>query len=143
MARPDEEAILQKLKQVPLEMENRNGIYNALSLSLSLSLSCSKADLNSTGVTYATMLDIGNLVLAGCDPTYFWQSFNPPTDTILPTQMLNQGSKLVARFSEVNNLSGRSMITLHTDQNLVLYTTDFSMDSANPYFESYRTRKWL
>ena len=39
MARPDEEAILQKLKQVPLEMENRNGIYNALSLSLSLSLS--------------------------------------------------------------------------------------------------------
>ena len=35
MARPDDEAILQKLKQVPLEMENRNGIYNALSLSLS------------------------------------------------------------------------------------------------------------
>ena len=28
--------------------------------------------------------------------------------------MLNQGSKLVARFSEANNLSGRSMITLHT-----------------------------
>ena len=57
MARPDDEAILQKLKQVPLEMENRNGIYNALPLS------CSKADLNSTGVTYATMLDIGNLVV--------------------------------------------------------------------------------
>ncbi|WKA02150.1 hypothetical protein VitviT2T_020371 [Vitis vinifera] len=56
----------------------------------------------STEVTYATMLDIGNLMLAGCDPTYFWQSFNPPTDTILPTQMLNQGSKLVARFSEKN-----------------------------------------
>ena len=137
MARPYDEAILQKLKQVPLEMENRNGIYNALSLS------CSKADLNSTGVTYATMLDIGNLMLAGCDPTYFWQSFNPPTDTILPTQMLNQGSKLVARFSEVNNSRGRSMIILHTDQNLVLYTTDFSTDSANRYFESYRTRKLL
>ena len=29
---------------------------------LSLSLLCSKADLNSTGVTYATMLDIGNLM---------------------------------------------------------------------------------
>ena len=35
MVRPDDEAILQKLKQVPLEIENRNGIYNALSLSLS------------------------------------------------------------------------------------------------------------
>ncbi|WJZ98609.1 hypothetical protein VitviT2T_017121 [Vitis vinifera] len=102
-----------------------------------------EADLNSTGVTYATMLDIGNLVLAGCDPTYFWQSFNPPTDTILPTHMLNQGSKLAARFSEVNNSSGRSMITLHTDQNLVLYTINFLTDSANPYFESYKTRKWL
>ena len=56
MARPDDEAILQKLKQVSLEMENRNGIYNALPIS------CSKADLNRTGVTYATMLDIGNLV---------------------------------------------------------------------------------
>ena len=110
---------------------------------LSLSLSCSKADLNSTEVTYATMLDIGNLMLAGYDPTYFWQSFNPPTDTILPTQMLNQGSKLVARFSEVNNSRGRSMIILHTDQNLVLYTTDFSTDSTNRYFESYRTRKLL
>eukprot|EP00261_Vitis_vinifera_P016732 XP_010646005.1 PREDICTED: annexin D4 [Vitis vinifera] len=100
----------------------------------------------STEVTYATMLDIGNLMLAGCDPTYFWQSFNPPTDTILPTQMLNQGSKLVARFSEVNNSRGRSMIILHTDQNLVLYTTNFSMDSANRYFESRTPRhcaKWL
>ena len=112
-------------------------------LSLSLSLSCSKADLNSTGVTYATMLDVGNLVLAGRDSTYPWQSFNYPTDTILPTQMLNQGSKLVACFSEVNHSSGISMIILHTDQNLVLYAIDFSMDSANPYFGSYRTRKWL
>ena len=89
------------------------------------------------------MLDTGNLVLAGHDSTYLWQNFNHPIDTILPTQMLNQGSKLATRFSEVNYPSGRSMIILQTDQNLALYTTDFSMDSANPYFESYRTRKWL
>ncbi|WJZ98554.1 hypothetical protein VitviT2T_017069 [Vitis vinifera] len=82
------------------------------------------------------MLDTGNLVLAGHDSTYLWQNFNHPIDTILPTQMLNQGSKLAARFSEVNYPSGRSMIILQTDQNLALYTTDFSMDSANPYFES-------
>ena len=37
MARPNDEVMHQKkkLKQVPLEMENQNGIYNALSLSLS------------------------------------------------------------------------------------------------------------
>ena len=82
------------------------------------------------------------LVLAGRDSTYLWQSFTHPTDTILPTQMLNQGSKLVARFLEVNHSSGKSMITLHTDQNLVPYTTDFSMDSINSYSESYKTRKF-
>ncbi|RVX12787.1 G-type lectin S-receptor-like serine/threonine-protein kinase LECRK3 [Vitis vinifera] len=90
-----------------------------------------KADLNSTGVAYAAMLDTGNFVLAGHNSTYLWQSFNHPTDTILPTQILNQGSKLVARFSEVNYSSGRFMLILQTDGNLVLYTTDFPMDSAN------------
>ena len=138
-ARSDDEALIQKLRQNAI----RNGKIKIEFIMLSLSLSCSKADLNGTEVTYATMLDIGNLMLAGCDPTYFWQSFNPPTDTKLPTQMSNQGSKLVARFSEVNKSRGRSMIILHTDQNLVLYTTDFSTDSANRYFESYRTRKLL
>ena len=89
------------------------------------------------------MLDIGNLVPAGHDSTYLWQKFNHLIDTILPTQILNQGSKLAARFSEVNYPNGRSMIILHTDQNLVLYAIDLSMDSANPYFELYRTRKSL
>ena len=89
------------------------------------------------------MLDVGNLVPASHDSTYSWQKFNHPIDTILPTRILNQGSKLAALFSEVNYPSGKSMIILHTDQNLVFYTTDFSIDSANPYFESYRTRKLL
>ena len=70
-------------------------------------------------------------MLASHDSTYLWQSFNHPTDTILPTQILNQGIKLIALFSEVNRSSGRFMIILHTDWNLVLCTTDFPMDSAN------------
>ncbi|KAL6333346.1 hypothetical protein AAG906_028531 [Vitis piasezkii] len=53
-----------------------------------------------TGVAYAAMLDTGNFVLASHDSTYLWQSFNHPTDTILPTQILNQGIKLIALFSE-------------------------------------------
>ena len=89
------------------------------------------------------MLDIRNLVPAGYDSTYSWQKFNHPIDTILPTQILNQGSELAALFSEVNYPSGRSMIILHIDQNLVFYTTDLSMNSANPCFESYRIRKLL
>ena len=45
--------------------------------------------------------------------------------------MLNQGSKLVARSSDVSYSSGRFMFALQTDGNLVMYTTDFPMDSAN------------
>ena len=90
-----------------------------------------KADLIGPGVAYAAMLDTGNFVLASHDSTYLWQSFNHPTDTILPTQILNQGIKLIALFSEVNRSSGRFMIILHTDWNLVLCTTDFPMDSEN------------
>ena len=96
-----------------------------------------KADLIGPGVAYAAMLDTGNFVLASQNSTYLWESFNHPTDTILPTQILEQGSKLVARYSETNYSRGKFMFSLQTDGNLVLYTTDFPMDSANfAYWES-------
>ena len=38
-----------------------------------------------TGVAYAAMLDTGNFVLATQNSTYLRQSFDHPTDTILPT----------------------------------------------------------
>ncbi|KAI5321269.1 hypothetical protein L3X38_030340 [Prunus dulcis] len=38
-----------------------------------------------TGVAYAAMLDSGNFVLANRNSTNLWESFNHPTDTILPT----------------------------------------------------------
>ena len=90
-----------------------------------------KADLISHGVTYAAMLDTGNFVLVSKNSTYLWESFSHPTDTILPTQILEQGSKLVSRYSEANYSTGRFMFNLQNDGNLVLYTTDFPRDSAN------------
>ena len=65
------------------------------------------ADVAGNGVAYAAMLDTGNFVLASKDPTILWESFDHPTDIILPTQVLNQGSKLVARSSDTNYSSGR------------------------------------
>ena len=42
-----------------------------------------------TGVAYASMLDTGNFVLARNNSSPpLWQSFDEPTDTILPTQVL-------------------------------------------------------
>ena len=97
-------------------------------------------DSSFTGVAYAAMLDSGNFVLAGQDSINLWESFNNPTDTILPTQMLNQGSNLVARLSETNYSSGRFMLMLHSNGSLVMYTTNFPQDSANfPYWSSQIT----
>lgn len=82
-------------------------------------------------VSYAAMLDTGNFVLASQDSIYLWESFDHPTDTILPTQMLDLGSQLVARFSEKNYSNGRFLLILQADGDLILYTTAFPTDSVN------------
>ncbi|RVW48674.1 G-type lectin S-receptor-like serine/threonine-protein kinase LECRK3 [Vitis vinifera] len=92
-----------------------------------------------SGISYAAMLDTGNFVLVGQDSVTLWESFGEPTDTILPTQELNQGGKLVARFSETNYSNGRFMFTLQADGNLVMYTRDFPMDSTNFAYWSTQT----
>ncbi|CAL8159911.1 unnamed protein product [Prunus armeniaca] len=84
-----------------------------------------------TEVAYAAMLDTGNFVLANTNSTNLWESFDQPTDTILPTQTLNQNTILFARHTATNYTSGRFLFTLQSDGNLKLYTTRFPQDSAN------------
>lgn len=59
-------------------------------------------DVDVNGINYVSMLNTGNVVLARQDYVNLWESFNSPTDTILPTQVLNQDSILVSRVSETN-----------------------------------------
>ncbi|POO01289.1 S-receptor-like serine/threonine-protein kinase [Trema orientale] len=95
------------------------------------------ADVTGTGVAYAAMLDTGNFVLASQNFVNLWESFNKPTDTLLPTQTLVQSRKLVARFSEGNYSSGRFHLIVQTDGNLVLYTRRFPLEAPNyAYWES-------
>ncbi|KAK6937068.1 Bulb-type lectin domain [Dillenia turbinata] len=79
---------------------------------------------------YAAMLDTGNFVLASQDSVNLWETFDNPTDTILPTQTLSLGAHLVARFSETNYSNGRFLFAMQGDGNLVLYTTSFLGDQA-------------
>lgn len=91
----------------------------------------------STGAAYAAMLDTGNLVLASQDSSTMWDSFDDPTDTLLPTQVMSQGTKVIARLTETNYSSGRFMFDLQTDGNLLLYTTTYPFDGANaPYWST-------
>ncbi|KAM3730934.1 hypothetical protein ACB098_12G124200 [Castanea mollissima] len=89
-----------------------------------------KADLAGSGVAYAAMLDTGNFMLASQDSSLLWQSFDHPTDTMLPSQTMSLGSKLVARYSEMNYSKGRFQFQLKMNKSLVLQTRAYPMDDS-------------
>ncbi|PHT52090.1 hypothetical protein CQW23_06552 [Capsicum baccatum] len=69
----------------------------------------------------------GRLVLTDPNATsssgVLWQSFDEPTDTIFPGQVLNQRSRFVSSFSRTNASSGR--FELFLDGDLALYTIKY------------------
>ncbi|KAK4262562.1 hypothetical protein QN277_028110 [Acacia crassicarpa] len=90
-------------------------------------------------VSYAEMRDGGNFVLASSNSSYLWQSFNYPTDTLLPNQTLPLNSNLSSHLTPTNYSKGR--FELYFDNgNLLLsqigwptesrYTNYFSVSSA-------------
>ncbi|RWR75561.1 G-type lectin S-receptor-like serine/threonine-protein kinase LECRK3 [Cinnamomum micranthum f. kanehirae] len=72
--------------------------------------------------TSASMLNTGNLVLWSTDSSTIWESFNEPTDTILPSQTLTKPSKLSSRRSEKDYSKGQFELRLQEDGDLMLYT---------------------
>ncbi|XP_044461945.1 G-type lectin S-receptor-like serine/threonine-protein kinase LECRK3 [Mangifera indica] len=69
----------------------------------------------------ASMLDSGNFVLYNSSGGIIWQSFDYPTDTILPTQRLLAGEKLISSISETNPSTGKFILIMQRDGNLVQY----------------------
>uniref|UniRef100_A0A0A0L0M2 Receptor-like serine/threonine-protein kinase n=1 Tax=Cucumis sativus TaxID=3659 RepID=A0A0A0L0M2_CUCSA len=90
-------------------------------------------------VSSAVLLDNGNFILAANDSEIVWQSFDDPTDTILPSQILKKGNKLVASYSETNYSSGRFEFYMQTDGNLLLYIRNFPYDAISNYYWSTDT----
>lgn len=76
-----------------------------------------QADGNFTDVQHARLLDTGNLIIEDSRGNTVWQSFDSPTDTFLPTQLITATTKLVPttqshspgnyifRFSDLSVLS--------------------------------------
>ncbi|KAK8561231.1 hypothetical protein V6N13_149599 [Hibiscus sabdariffa] len=81
------------------------------------------ADVANTASS-ASMLDSGNFVLFGSSSGIIWQSFDFPTDTILPSQPLVVNSKMVSDVSETNHTSGKFQIIMQDDGNLVQYPVE-------------------
>ncbi|KAI3451496.1 hypothetical protein Pfo_008161 [Paulownia fortunei] len=77
-------------------------------------------------IAWASMLDNGNFVLYNSDSRVIWQSFDHPTDTLLPGQRLSPGEELFSRASETDLTIGIFRLKMQIDGTL----------SAHSYFSS-------
>lgn len=83
----------------------------------------------------ASMLDTGNFVLYNSSSMIIWQSFDFPTDTILPGQRLLENKNLVSSISETNHASGKFQLIMQGDGNLVQYPAS-NPKAENAYWDS-------
>ncbi|KAF3951278.1 hypothetical protein ACB098_01G117100 [Castanea mollissima] len=83
----------------------------------------------------ASMLDTGNFVLYNSSSMIIWQSFDFPTDTILPGQRLLENKNLVSSISETNHASGKFQLIMQGDGNLVQYPAS-NPKPENAYWDS-------
>ncbi|XWS14757.1 hypothetical protein CRYUN_Cryun35bG0035500 [Craigia yunnanensis] len=70
--------------------------------------------------THLKLYDSGNLVLHDFEGVKLWQSFDSPTDTLLPLQQFNKDSTLVSSRSQINYSSGFFNFYFDTDNVLCL-----------------------
>lgn len=85
----------------------------------------------------ASMLDNGNFVVYGHNGGVIWQSFDSPTDTLLPGQRLPSGQELVSRASQMDLGRGKFRLKMQADGNLVQYPVSSLSDTAeNAYYSS-------
>jgi hypothetical protein len=79
----------------------------------------------------ASMLDSGNFVLYGSANQTLWQSFDYPTDTLLPTQNLTADQKLTSSLSKSNQTTGKFLLLMQQDGVLAMYPV------GTPYRDEY------
>ncbi|KAH6759970.1 receptor serine/threonine kinase [Perilla frutescens var. hirtella] len=91
---------------------------------------------SSTSVAWASMLDNGNFVLYNSSGSAIWQSFDHPTDTLLPGQRLSPGAELLSKASETDLQIGIFRLKMQIDGNLVLYSVDTLDVSEDAYYSS-------
>ncbi|KAH1057900.1 hypothetical protein J1N35_035965 [Gossypium stocksii] len=96
------------------------------------------ADTSSDNVsrlaTSASMLDSGNFVLLNSSGGIVWKSFDFPTDTILRGQRLAVTGKLVSSVAESDHGSGKFLILMHSDGNLVQYPVGAVLERGAAYW---------
>ncbi|KAF7137884.1 hypothetical protein RHSIM_Rhsim07G0117000 [Rhododendron simsii] len=105
---PDQTIVWQANTNSPVQAgSNIELTANGLNLTDPNGLTIWSAQQNSA-ISYGAMLDTGNFILSATNTyIYVWQSFDYPTDTILPTQILPLGGMLYSKLSATNYTKGR------------------------------------
>ncbi|KAE8077497.1 hypothetical protein FH972_016057 [Carpinus fangiana] len=89
------------------------------------------------GVSHGAMLDTGNFVITSRDSSIIWNSFNEPTDTILPTQVLSVGNNLFSSMSENNYKQGKFLLHFATrdvnDGNMSYVSYNLTLNQIDVY----------
>nr|GME21660.1 G-type lectin S-receptor-like serine/threonine-protein kinase LECRK3 [Ipomoea batatas] len=91
-------------------------------------------------ISSASMLDNGNFVVYGSGEKIIWQSFENPTNTLLPGQSLLNGKRLVSSASENDDSYGIFIIAMQDDGNLVQYPLQGPYIPQNAYYASNTDR---
>ncbi|XP_057468910.1 putative receptor protein kinase ZmPK1 [Actinidia eriantha] len=100
-------------------MANRDHPVN-LTLTDATRITVWASDTVSLSPVQLQLLDTGNLVLRASETVILWQSFDFPTDTLLPNQPLTRNSKLVSSRSQTNYSSGYYKLFFDNDNLLRL-----------------------
>ncbi|KAK1404865.1 Bulb-type lectin domain-containing protein [Heracleum sosnowskyi] len=79
------------------------------------------------------LTDTGNLVLFNKRKEVVWQSFDHPTDSLVPGQTLTEGQKLIASVSKTNSGVGLYSLVVN-DQGVFAY---IQSNPSQAYFNSY------
>ncbi|XP_010260907.1 PREDICTED: G-type lectin S-receptor-like serine/threonine-protein kinase LECRK3 [Nelumbo nucifera] len=90
----------------------------------------------SQSASSASMLDSGNFVLYSSNRSVIWQSFDSPTDTLLPGQRFPADKQLFSSNSKVDPSTGRFRLKMQNDGNLVQYPIQTPDTGAYAYWAS-------
>ncbi|XP_047956617.1 G-type lectin S-receptor-like serine/threonine-protein kinase LECRK3 [Salvia hispanica] len=88
----------------------------------------------STAIAAASMLDNGNFVLFDSNSRIIWQSFDHPTNTLLPGQRIRPVTELFSSASETDYGRGIFRLKMQQDGNLVQYPINTPDTRPNAYF---------
>ncbi|GLJ47669.1 hypothetical protein SUGI_1006800 [Cryptomeria japonica] len=82
------------------------------------------AENENESVSAAAILNSGNFVLLNQSAAPIWQSFDAPTDTLLPGQSLTSKYGMLSKSSSTNFSSGRFGLAMKVDGDLVFYLVE-------------------